>query len=411
MIVVNQEDCIKCGACEGTCPSTAIVLEGQKVVNCDICGGAPKCVEICPNGALDMDEVILEDGKPQERIIYNPVKCDQCGDCVDVCPPKTLAIDSEDKLPLHGYCVMCRKCLDVCPVEVIGIPGIKEPKTRDLNIEGPIYIKDCVGCSMCVEECPVSAITLDKIGGEITIDEDTCIKCGVCSQTCPWDAVFISGKRPEKRSKTVNTFDLDADICIGCNSCVDACPGSFIEAKGSNLTVELPGNCPSCGLCENICPVDAITLDVTLGDAKPANEEGIVWVEDKCEFVGACANKCPTEAIRVVRQNGVQAPESIKNAGEPSFTMCVRCGACATVCPEDALKLTPVEKLVGGDDVIERNRIQFSPSKCTECGDCIEACPYDMLKFKEEGKLPVVGFCTLCEQCLKACPKGGLEFR
>ncbi|WP_318526251.1 DUF362 domain-containing protein [Methanobrevibacter arboriphilus] len=54
MIVVNQEDCIKCGACEGTCPSAAIELEDQKVVYCDICGGEPKCVETCPQGALSV---------------------------------------------------------------------------------------------------------------------------------------------------------------------------------------------------------------------------------------------------------------------------------------------------------------------------------------------------------------------
>ncbi|MDR1819153.1 MAG: 4Fe-4S binding protein [Methanobrevibacter sp.] len=410
MIVVNQEDCIKCGACQGTCPSTAIILDGQKVINCDICNGEPKCVEICPNNALDIDELTLEDGIPQKRIVYNPAKCDQCGDCVDVCPQKTLKLEPESKLPLHGYCVMCGKCLDICPVEVIGIHGYKEPKSRDLNIQGAIYIKDCVGCSICVQECPVNAITLDKIGGEISIDEGTCIKCGVCSQTCPWDAVFISGKRPIKRGKTINTFEVDSEACIGCNNCVDACPGSFIEAKGSNLTVEIPKNCPSCGLCANVCPVDAIDFEMTLGDALPTNELGIVNVPEKCDFIGACANKCPTEAIRVVRKNGVQAPESIKNAGEPSFTMCARCGACAAVCPENALHLTPIEKLHDGE-LYERERIQFSPSKCTQCGDCIDVCPYNMLKFKDNGPLPLVGFCTLCEQCIEACPKGGLEFK
>jgi ferredoxin len=359
-----------------------------------------------------MDELTIQEGVIQKRIVYNPAKCDQCGDCVDVCPQKTLKIESESKLPLQGYCVMCEKCLNICPVEVIGIPGYKEPKTRSLNLDTnePIFIKDCVGCSMCVEECPVNAISLDHIGGEISIDDSLCIKCGVCSQTCPWDAVFISGKKPIKRSKTIHTFEIDTDVCIGCNKCVDACPGSFIESKGSSLTVKVPSNCPSCGLCANLCPVDAITLDVTLGDAAPATDFGIVNIPEKCDFIGACANKCPTEAIRVVRKNGVQAPESIKNAGEPSFTMCARCGACATVCPEGALQLTPIEKLHDGK-LYERDRIQFSPSKCTQCGDCIDVCPFDMLKLKDEGSLPLVGFCTLCEQCVEACPKGGLEFR
>ena len=80
---------------------------------------------------------------------------------------------------------MCQQCADICPVEVIGIEGVKEPKTMDLELEGPIDIIDCVGCGMCVEECPVDAITLPEIGESISIDDETCIKCGVCAQTCP----------------------------------------------------------------------------------------------------------------------------------------------------------------------------------------------------------------------------------
>src|SRR5690606_27530110 len=126
----------------------------------------------------------------------------------------------------------------------------------ELEIEGPIFIADCVGCGMCVPECPVDAITLDKVGGVIEIDEDTCIKCGVCAQTCPWNAVYISGKKPEKRAKEIKKFELDEDACIGCNTCVEACPGDFIVPRTSNLTVELPAICTACGLCEQLCPVD-----------------------------------------------------------------------------------------------------------------------------------------------------------
>ena len=118
-----------------------------------------------------------------------------------------------------------------------------------------------------------------EYGESITIDEDTCIKCGVCSQTCPWNAVYISGRKPEKRAKILNKFEIDTDTCIGCQVC-DACPGDFIEPKTSELTVELSEICTYCGLCEKMCPVDAITLDVELGPAKPASETGLVWDEE-----------------------------------------------------------------------------------------------------------------------------------
>lgn len=265
MIVVNQEDCIRCGACEGTCPTTAAIkLDNNNVVYCDMCSDEPKCVDACPNGALGTDELLIdENAAPQKRITYNPIKCNACGDCVAVCPPQTLELcDCEDSFNLNGYCVMCQKCVNICPVDVVGISEIKEPKTRDLKLTENIFIQDCVGCELCVGGCPTSAITLEEVGGEISIDEDACAQCGLCSRICPWNAVYIAkNPRPHKRSKEIKEFTLDENTCIGCNVCVDACPGDFIEGN-SRLTVDLPSICAACTLCEKLCPVDAINLDV-----------------------------------------------------------------------------------------------------------------------------------------------------
>ncbi len=81
--------------------------------------------------------VLDEEGTTQGRIVYNPALCDECGNCVDVCPPQTLKLEEGKvkKIPLQGFCVMCQKCVDICPVEVIGVDGVKEPATVDLDIE------------------------------------------------------------------------------------------------------------------------------------------------------------------------------------------------------------------------------------------------------------------------------------
>ena len=412
MITVNQDTCIRCGACEGVCPTDAIEVK-DTVVYCDVCDQEPKCVAACPNGALTVGDIIVsEDGDPQVRINFNPSKCDQCGECVDVCPKSTMKLgNAEGQLPLGGYCVMCQQCVEICPVDAIGIPGIKEPATRELNIEGAVYIKDCVGCGTCVSECPVNAITLPGYGEPITIDEDTCIKCGICSQTCPWDAVFISENIPTKRGKTINSFTVNNEDCIGCNTCVEACPGDFIKAKGADLSISLPEVCAACGLCEKLCPVDAIELDVTWGPATQAAAEGLVNDPEKCIFDGSCALKCPTEAIRVVTKRGMELPSKKKDMGEPSFTMCARCGACAAVCEQNALKLTEVDKVLSDGMTEVRNRITFNPSLCNQCGDCIEACPYDMLHETEKPNLPIAGFCTLCEQCIGRCKEEALSLK
>lgn len=230
MIVFNEDSCIKCGACEGVCPTSAIEI-GDKIVYCDTCAGEPKCAEATANGALQADDIVIdEEGNTQIRLLFNKTKLadEDADNCVAACPSNILKT-GDDAMPIKGFCVMCQRCVDICPVDAIGIPGVKEPVERVVEPEGKIYLDGCVGCGVCVDDCPADALTLPAIGEEIIADEDKCISCGVCAQTCPWNAIFIAGDaHPAKRSKEIKEFSLTAEECIGCNSCVDICPGDFI---------------------------------------------------------------------------------------------------------------------------------------------------------------------------------------
>lgn len=44
--------------------------------------------------------------------------------------------------------------------------------------------------------------------------------------------------------------------------------------------------CIGCGICENICPVEAIKI-----------EDGKAEISDGCIECGACVGECPVEAI------------------------------------------------------------------------------------------------------------------
>jgi anaerobic carbon-monoxide dehydrogenase iron sulfur subunit len=52
--LVDEESCMTCGACVDACPYEAIVIDPvtDTAAKCDLCGGAVRCVEICPPGAL-----------------------------------------------------------------------------------------------------------------------------------------------------------------------------------------------------------------------------------------------------------------------------------------------------------------------------------------------------------------------
>ena len=52
-VTIDKEKCNNCTLCIAACPYQAIVLTPEKdVLLCDVCGGSPKCVEMCPTGAV-----------------------------------------------------------------------------------------------------------------------------------------------------------------------------------------------------------------------------------------------------------------------------------------------------------------------------------------------------------------------
>lgn len=51
-IIISPTLCTFCGKCERNCPIGAIELFNNSVYVCDLCGGSPKCVEVCTEGAL-----------------------------------------------------------------------------------------------------------------------------------------------------------------------------------------------------------------------------------------------------------------------------------------------------------------------------------------------------------------------
>jgi len=61
VVILDEEKCVKCGACAKACPYDAIVLSEnpeKRYLKCDLCAGraeGPVCVEVCPVEAIVME--------------------------------------------------------------------------------------------------------------------------------------------------------------------------------------------------------------------------------------------------------------------------------------------------------------------------------------------------------------------
>jgi len=57
-VLINEQRCTGCRACEEACPFKVIRLdpETNKTLKCDFCYGAPECVKWCPMNALGITE-------------------------------------------------------------------------------------------------------------------------------------------------------------------------------------------------------------------------------------------------------------------------------------------------------------------------------------------------------------------
>ena len=53
-VVVNSDLCVGCGICKDICPAGAISLEEIAVIDSERCTGCGLCLDQCPRGALSL---------------------------------------------------------------------------------------------------------------------------------------------------------------------------------------------------------------------------------------------------------------------------------------------------------------------------------------------------------------------
>jgi len=130
-------------------------------------------------------------------LIWDGKKCIGCGTCEEVCSQtwfkdknrakSRIKITKQEEGISCNLCDQCGECINVCPVEAL---------TRDKKGIVRLNEKTCVGCLSCVGFCPSKSMFFTD-GVELPFK---CIACGICVKPCPSGALKLE-ERPDPLEK------------------------------------------------------------------------------------------------------------------------------------------------------------------------------------------------------------------
>jgi len=146
----------------------------------------------------------------------------------------------------------------------------------------------------------------------VTRDKENCMSFG---QTAEFVIKYEFGKRISKAKAfeimekaqeeglVHKAFHMKQDVAhdeYGICNCCKCCCGTFqfyylggapMQTYCSHLAQVSPSDCSLCGICEEMCPMEAIRL----------NDVAAIVDKDKCIGCGVCAHQCPAAAIQMLR--------------------------------------------------------------------------------------------------------------
>ncbi|MDI6766971.1 MAG: 4Fe-4S binding protein [Bacteroidota bacterium] len=273
-IVINENTCNDCGACEKVCKANCIE-SASKLVDFSACVGCFNCIKSCPQSSVTYARYRLaaspEKYNPLRRQFIKEISTPAIGLAVpafassNTTAASTSGYIENKKYPVtppgsrsvnhfSSLCTACHSCVSVCPTQVLypslfdyGISGIFQPRMN-------YTVSYCnYECTLCSQICPSGAILpveaeakkIIQIGKTVFVKDDCVVvarkkACSACSEHCPTKAVYMV-----QYEEKLKIPELNNDICIGCGACEFACPTTprkaiYVKANQIHLQAQKP---------------------------------------------------------------------------------------------------------------------------------------------------------------------------
>jgi len=318
----------------------------DEVVSCDnsICqyssrlrSGCSLCLKICKFGAVK---------QTAEGVIVDGMKCEECGECVAVCPTGAMQNCRFDDNSFIEFFKDVDLASDV--TVVIG----DETSLHDLwwQTKGKQFQK-----LFFLEYSPVASLSLfhfmvllNQGAGKVLVLDDISGGTELVRQVSLANSLVTSLYDTTDRVLICRTDEVDPLLSTSLPALcsVNNSERNVFVNRRRELSDSLQSLVVNSGKIANVRPGDYISFAT------------LTCNEDRCTHCLACLNDCYIQALEANEEQ-----LTLNHIG----SMCVACGLCVEVCPEDALELSPRFKL--NDQFFKPVEMaRAEPMACKSCG-------------------------------------------
>jgi TPP-dependent indolepyruvate ferredoxin oxidoreductase alpha subunit len=274
-IMVDEQKCKGCDWCIEACKYGAITLHptSHKAMVCDTCGGNPKCIPLCPESALSLT------GRSNDKIVTGDIGCYTLGvlppvEAVQTCLCMGAGISQAAGMAHAGVKEKIFAVIGDSTFFHAGMPGLLNIVYNKANVCVVILDNSVVamtghqptpGSGKTAMGADAKIVRLQDIAKGVGIEKiatvdpyDIKATSAAIKETMEYNgpSVIIS-QRPcpllVERGKPREVHEK----CNACGVCVKAfgCPAITISGSHAEIDASL---CYGCGVCEVVCPFDAI---------------------------------------------------------------------------------------------------------------------------------------------------------